>query len=459
MNKSAAINGLQDIWAGALSACVFLGEFAGYGVALGVALSAIGYKDAYSIAMCMVFLPVLINALLSAFGKSTIVSGPRAASVMVLVSGITYLGTRSAYQLYGLSISTCLSIIVMTGGLTQLLALIPRVKSFFMTLPLAVTRGFFAATAISIIAGVVKSQLFGCLVDDPSQAAYIYFVSVIVFGIYLPQRFSGNPKTKPYNTLLLPSAIALSWGLVALFKDASGGIELPHCSTLASNGPAISLNMESILSVIHHTPSIGRLNLDSMATLGMTMLFGLALGAIAIVESMTTIECAVKEPAYRLEASDVTRFTWLVVIANLVCGWLALSPTTWSTSRSVLIREVGAKSRLAPLSHGVLLFLIVLFFGNVIFAHANVLVLSVALSIVGLNMLDKLTISVHVNALSKGKEEKQAPSDIVWFWLVIGLFFATHQTIIAFLIVASAYTFVKSEFAKKLFASKAEPVV
>ncbi len=154
-----------DVAAGLLTALVFYAEYASLGSYLGEQLP--GATSAAQGALAVLG-AVIVAALLSIAQKRSILSGPRAASLAVLVGGIAIALRANTNPILAQDVAAvALSSMLVIAGLMQCLGRTRWVRTGIGALPTPVRKGFMFATAIAIVTGLSSRQLNACLQFDP----------------------------------------------------------------------------------------------------------------------------------------------------------------------------------------------------------------------------------------------------------------------------------------------------
>ncbi|MFL9923704.1 SulP family inorganic anion transporter [Herbaspirillum lusitanum] len=383
-----------DLWAGALTACVFYAEYVSLGAALGDTLPG---RSGSALGALMVLGAVVVGSVLAIGRPRALLIGPRSASLAVLIAGMKFAIAQAGIPEAGREIAlTALLTMLMTAAAVQLLGLLPTVQRWISHSNVALRKGFMFATGVGIVVGLGTTQLKGCLHIDPVRTAAVTLASVIA-GLtwnslckYPGLRHTAMARLAP---LAIPVSVALATAGYYLFiaNQVSGG----YCGTIGSSGLHFSLLQDIVISPYtlhvawHHLPLW-----VWPALIGI----GLLLGCVMLLESMTTLR----------DSKDGTdRVYWPahvggLAFTNAISALLGLSCSCLSTSRTNALIESHGRTRVAVLAHGLGVLCICLFLTGVISLLPQ-LAIAVALMIVAIQTIDEETRrDVWANGYSPG---------------------------------------------------------
>lgn len=372
----------QDLWAGMLTACVFYAEYVSLGAALGDTLPG---RSGAALGALMVLGAVVVGCVLAIGLPRPLLSGPRGASLAVLIAGMKFAAAQaSVAEARSEAAMAALLAILMAAAAMQLLGLLKPVQHWIAHSNVAVRKGFMFASGVGIVVGLGTAQLKGCLHVNPALTAAVALASVVAAltwnALCKYPALKGTVLSR-LAPLAIPVGVAMATGGYYLFiaGEVSGG----YCGTLGSNGLRLSLLQEVVIGP--HTLLTAWRDLP-LWVWPILMLIGVLLGCVMLLESMTTLR----------DSKDRThRDHWAAHIGgnafgNAVGALFGFSCASLSTSRTNALIESHATSRLAVVVHGACVLAIGLFLAPVI-ARLPQLAIAVALMVVAIQIIDDET--------------------------------------------------------------------
>ena len=311
----------QDLVAGLTVAIVALPLALAFGVASGLGAQA-GLATA-----------VVAGILAAVFGGSNIqVSGPTGAMTVVLVPVVHEHGTR------GVLMVGLLAGVVLVG------MALARLGRFVRYLPVSVIEGFTAGIAVVISLQQIPAALG--VTDASGEKVWAMAADAV-------RRFAHQPHLAPLVVSLGVAALMLGgarwhprvpYSLIgitlATFVARADGLDLV---TLGNLPPALP------------APSLGFVDLGAVSTLATA---ALAIAALAALESLL---CATVADAMTVhERHDPDRELFGQGLANIVVPMFGGIPATAAIARTAVNVRAGAGSRLAAVSHSLVLLAIVM---------------------------------------------------------------------------------------------------
>jgi SulP family sulfate permease len=311
----------RDLLAGLTVAIVALPLALAFGVASGLGAEA-GLTTA-----------IIAGALAAVFGGSNLqVSGPTGAMTVVLIpvvhqfgpSGVLQVGVMAGLILLGLSLS--------------------GVGRYVRYLPASLVEGFTAGIAV-VIALQQVPNLLGVPQGDQQQVLAIAGDAIV--------RFAQSPD---------PIPIAIALGVAAIILVGSRwkpALPLSLVAVALATGiaqfPGVDLAMVGALPVGVPAPTAGFLSPDLILAL---LPSAFAVAALAALESLL---CATVADAMSVgQKHNPDRELFGQGIANLVVPFFGGVPATAAIARTAVNVKAGAQSRLASISHSVVLLLFLL---------------------------------------------------------------------------------------------------
>jgi MFS superfamily sulfate permease-like transporter len=432
---------LLDIWAGAIAALVFYAEYVGYGASIGSKLPGLG-QTGNALGTVMVFGAVLVCGIGSLFNRGVILSGTRSASTMVFVSWLDIASQWSDVSNRMSIVSAGTVVMLIVASALQLLGTHGWIRKKFASAPVALTKGFMYASAVSIMAGMVQKQLAGCI-ESNMPLTFMIFLGSVTIGVLLPWACEKSETSKPFAALGLPVAVIAAWASFAWLQSSFSTQGLSHCNTLGSSG----LQWDSF---VQHMPFSSNgstaFNVAGQRVLVIAVLYGLLLGTVLLIESLTALESMNIGPdnAVGVVESDWPRQMRISAAVNLFSSLLGLAFSSFSTSRSKLLTQAGGSSRLASFSHGLSLIAIAVI-ALPWMAKIPVIAIGVALALVAIQMIDTKMVNIIWKPGYKADAAPESLRNVWWFWSVLVIGVWTGQSIWGF-VVASGFFWIACTF-------------
>ena len=328
----ADYRGLRSSWRHDLVAGITVGVIAlplalGFGVASGVGATA------------GIFTAIVAGIVAAVFGGSSFqVSGPTGAMAVVLLPIVAHDGV-SAVE----SVAVIAGVLVIAMGLvgfSRMIQFVPWPVLEGFTFGIALT---IALQQVPLLAGFTKAPSSSILVSAwrslPSLAtktgleALLLGLLVVVIMVLLPR----------WMTRLPASIVAV---VVGTLVAVAGHLSVPVIGALPHHLPAPRLPSLS--------PSIVR------------RLFGpaLAVAALAAIESLLSARIA-DAMAGRGRGSDRRELVGQG-LANVACGFFGGMPATGAIARTAVNVRSGAKTRVAAITHSLVIVLVILVLGSLV---------------------------------------------------------------------------------------------
>lgn len=402
---------LKNLWAGAVSALVFYAEYLGLGATLGSKFFG-ETPTASSLGALLVLLAVVVAALLAWPGRAVFLAGPRGASVAIL-GGLSawlgqYLGTSPSQQV-GL-----VGMLLVGAALTLLAARHPKVQGALEKAPLGVVQGFMYATATLIVCDAVFKQLYGCLQVSELTSWAIFLPTVIVGVLWKPalSALAAGPmrRTQQLLKLVQPMGLPIAAGVSWCAYEATV-LALPHADKCKRLGDT-TLDW-SLLSQRAHQVLGAFAGAMSPLMMVSALAAGVALGVVLLIESLT----AFAPDGDSLTHQKRTRLLEVSTTSNLVAACVGGSCSSYSSARTVVLRNLGATHPMASLAHGLTVAAIAMLAGRWV-AQVPSLTVAVALTLVGVQMIGEATQTVWREAYHP-RAPLQSFLAGVLFWAVV----------------------------------------
>jgi MFS superfamily sulfate permease-like transporter len=417
---------MLDIWAGAITALVFYAEYVGYGASIGSKLPGLG-QTGNALGTVMVFGAVLVCGIGSLFNRGVILSGTRSASTMVFVSWLEIASQTSDVSNRMSIVSTGTVVMLIVASALQLLGTLGSIRRKIASAPVALTKGFMYASAVSIMAGLVQKQLAGCIESNMPLTFVIFFGSVAI-GVLFPWVCEKSEISKPFAALGLPVAVIAAWATFAWLQSSFSTQGLSHCNTLGSSG----LQWDAFVQHMPFGPYAGKtFNEVDLRVLALAVVFGLALGIVLLIESLTALESMNIGPdnAVGVVESDWARQMRISAAVNLASSVVGLACSSFSTSRSKLLTQAGGSSRVASFSHGLSLIAIAVI-ALPWMAKIPVIAIGVALALVAIQMIDAKMVNLIWQPGYRVDAAPESLWSVWWFWSVVLIGACTDRPIL-----------------------------
>jgi MFS superfamily sulfate permease-like transporter len=266
------------------------------------------------------------------------VCGPAAGLATIVLAGIQKVGSFEAFAVA----------VVLAGGLQILLGLsrAGRLASF---MPSSVIKGMLAAIGVLLITKQLPHALGlpGGKLESPTQALAGMEWGALLIGLVSLVILVAWDKVRPKRLSLLPGALVAVIVAVLLHEVARRlwpglALEQSFLVTLPVDGPA------SLLSQLR-APDWSVLRSAD------TWVLALTLGVVASLETLLSLEAVDKMDPYQ-RRTPLNRELVAQGLGNTVSGLLGGLPVTSVIVRSSANVHAGARTRMATIVHGALLF-------------------------------------------------------------------------------------------------------
>lgn len=419
---------LVNLWAGAASAVIFYAEYLGLGASLGESLFGRS-ATATATGSLLVLLAVVMACALAVFSRTVFMAGPRGASVVVAGGLAAWLGT--AFSASPRQQMVLLGLMLTGAALTVLAARHGRLRGALKHTPVWLIQGFMYATAASIIAGAVNKKLTSCLKVDEATAWAIFLPAVALGVLWKPalqhaarlRKRRGLPNSGAL-TLLQPLGL-LAAAAVAWLAYEAGPLALPHGADCRRMGET-PLDWAMLGERVGHAASVfsGGVSLGAFVA---ALLVGLLLGLVLLIEDLTTFQL---DDARHLTQRDSKRMLAVSAAANMAAAAVGASGSSYSTSRTVALRNLGGDHRLAVLMHGAVVSAIALLADRWV-AQVPGLAVAVALTLVGTQMISGDAVRLWRLAYHPRARLTVVQAGVM-FWCVLGMSIAFNQPLLGF---------------------------
>jgi MFS superfamily sulfate permease-like transporter len=271
------------------------------------------------------------------------VSGP-AAGLVVLVSTLV--------AKYGIE---QLGVIVLVGGLCQILAGMWRCAHWFRAVPPAVVHGMLSGIGILILVSQFHVMLDH--VPEPSGLANLCGIPVAIAKGVFPLEASSHHLAAAIGILTI--VILVFWNNLHIKKlrFIPGSLVAIVVATLVATAAQLPIKHVSIPENLSFAFKIPTLEVLHRMPLREIILDGIAIAIIATAETLLTATAIDK--MHRGKPTDYNRELTGQGIGNVICGLLGGLPITGVMVRSSANISAGAKTRLSSGLHGLWLLLFI----------------------------------------------------------------------------------------------------
>lgn len=370
----------NDAIAGCLTAGVFYAEYISLGATFSQALPG---NSAKALGGVMVIGAVIACCLVAIFLRQSVLAGPRAASLAVLISGMS-LASSQVTQLEAKKSAALVALLVIlsVAAMVQLAGLDKKVQTFVENSSVPLRKGFMFATATAIVVGLSARQLDGCLKVNPFATVIIFSISVasalawswLCSAVHSRATWLGKLGSM---SMLVGVAVATGGYYFFMATGASNG----QCATIGSAGfewsyiTQLAISPKALQDSWVHVPGW---------VWPLLVLMGLLAGAVMLLESFTTLS----DKKFAIDNKDWSRYIKFSAGINLLCAPLGLSCSSLSASRTTALREANGQGSASAVWHGVAL-LFILFALSTWVSKMPIIAVAVALTLVAMQMIDK----------------------------------------------------------------------
>lgn len=373
-----------ELLAGTLTAVVFYTEYIGLGVVLGSALPG---PDGAALGSLMVIGAVLVNCLLGAALRQPLLAGPRAASIAVLVAGMTFASSHASRAADELAVAmTSLATMLVVAAVVQLAGLSPRVRAWVCCTSMGLRKGFVFSTAVGMVASLSWPQLGGCLHVAPAGT-----LLVVASGVVAALSWSAWCRTKggaPRRRALAPLSLLLGVGVAYIGYDlmVAPAVADGWCAAIGASEIPTEQSLQTVvwpqLWLSSSTLVIAFKSLPLWVWL-ITLLLGALLGLVLLLESLSMLH----ESNHQTPPEQWGMHLKMRALANLLCAPAGLACSSLAIVRTNALIESAGRTQLAVVFHGLALVAILIFFNRWISAVPH-LVVAVALLLLAIQMID-----------------------------------------------------------------------
>jgi len=425
LRRTSLVGG--ELFAGLATAMIFYAEYVGLGsqlgaVWLGQGVGSLGYGNVLSLAAGA------LGCTLALLSPGAYVAGPRAASVVVLMSSLLYLSSRFGLDLKAQSAAAAIA--MLTAALTVFVCSGPVARVALGSLPAALMHGFNFATAVFIVSDGVARAVIDCQQID-AVLAWTVFGGAVLFGaLWSPVcEISAAVLRRPLLARLTPlgtmAAVALAW-YVYEHSALSQGDGLA-CGRFGTQALHVGVLVDRAGSVWETLAS----GLPGAVVLG-AMACGLGTGFALLLESSSAFVAADGE----LLPSQ-TRLMRVSALSNGIGACAGVGPISYSASRTQTIRVFGGRTRLSVLTHGAFLVVLALLAGPWM-RQVPQFAIGVVLALVGLNMVTPGMCRMWRDGYAL-KAPNHVVHSIAGFWLSVVSALALGSALAGFLVGLAAY--------------------
>lgn len=416
-----------EAFAGVTTALLFYAEYLGLGSQWSMMLLDFD-GGATGMGHALALMGVVLACVCALFVPGAWVTGPRAASVVVLTAGLMQMATQQALD--AATRSAAIGIAVAAAAATLLLGCVPGTLRWLGRLPPALLHSFNYATAVFIVSEAVGRSVVGCVGIDRLASWLIFCAGVALGALWKPA------------CRALALALARGWmvrlgplGLVVALATAWGVYELSPLAAAASAECARIGPQELRMDLLTQRPAqvwaVVSQGLPSGVWLP-AVFYGMVAGFVVLLETCTALAsvdgaCGPERPHHlgRMRALALTN------VASAAAGFGVQSV---SAARTHTVRLLGGSTRLCVLIHGAALVALIVYAGPLLAAIPQ-LVVGVVLTIVGIQMITPEMAGLWRAAYHPRANGADLHAATV-FWLVLLASLATGSVVGGFVVGA-----------------------
>jgi MFS superfamily sulfate permease-like transporter len=314
----------------------------------------------------------------------------------------------------------------MVAGFVQLLGTNAMIRKQVESAEVSITRGFMFASAVSIVAGVAQKHLSGCMAANMVATVVIFSASIAV-GVGVPFVFERFEKLRSLAALGLPAAVMVAWGAFNTLESQYQGSLSRQCNRLGSGGLQWGAFTEHLPLALSWHETIQHVSSSAMVK---SVIYGFLLGTVMLIESLTALEALTigGQKSGGIHKSDWPRYMKVSAVVNVIAASIGLVCSTWSMSRSALLVQARANTRVASITHGLIIITLAVV-AMPWMSKIPVLAIGVALTLVAIQMIDSKTMNVVWKPGYDANAKPKSLWGVWWFWLVLIISFFTEQAI------------------------------
>jgi MFS superfamily sulfate permease-like transporter len=409
-----------EVFAGVTTAMLFYAEYLGLGSQWSMMLLDFD-GGASGMGHALAFVGVVLACLCALLVPGAWVTGPRAASVVVLTAGLAEMATQRALDAH--TRSAAVGIAVAAAAATLLIGCFPRALRWLGRLPPALLHSFNYATAVFIVSEAVSRSLVGCVGIDRVASWLIFCASVALGALWKPAsralaHSAGRSWISRLGPLGIVVALAAAWGVYELSPLAGAGSA--ECGRLGLQELRLDLLLQRPAQV-WEVVSDG-LSADIWLR---AVFYGMVAGFIVLLETCTAL--ASVEGACGPEQPHQLGHMRVLVLTNAASAAAGCGVQSVSAARTHTIRLLGGSTRLSVLVHGLALIALIAHAGPMLAAMPQ-LVVGVVLTIVGIQMITPEMAGMWRDAYDPRASGADLHAATV-FWLVLLASLATGSVV------------------------------
>jgi sulfate permease, SulP family len=303
---------------------------------------------------------IVAGLVAAVFGGSNVqVSGPTGAMTVVLVPIVARYGPEAVF------------VVSMIAGVFLVAAALARIGRYIAFIPWPVVEGFTVGIAVIIFLQQVPPAL-GVAKPKGENTAVVAVKAVI-------DSF-GDGRVQAIGTVLLVAAVMI--GVPRLRRSLPASLIAVAVATIVAE--VASLNIARIGSLPSSLP-LPSLPDTSFAQVKDLLSAGIAVALLAAIESL--LSARVADGMSDAARHDPDRELFGQGLANLVSPLFGGLPATGAIARTAVNVRSGARTRVAALTHAVVLVLVV-FFGGRLVSEIPLAALSGVLMVTAMRMVE-----------------------------------------------------------------------
>ena len=445
---------VASAWAGILSALVCYIEYVGLGAVLGTAL--LGYGDQNkATGVLLVVVSASLACLCLALCRLPYLAGPRGASLALLVTALLSLQQVNSAAPAASQIPLLCSVMLGFASM-YVISSLPAIQRGFTKLPAWLAPAFIYASAISIVGSAVHQYLYSCL-QRHAGLTWLIFLAATAAGIFWPmlcQRLSkqaAQPAVKRMylagQSLAMIVAVGIAWW--GYSASELSWVQGASCARLG----VVDVSVHTIAARWHQLTQWS--NWPPASHLAIALLWGMAVGCIAGIESQTSIQ-QLHAHAPLPTVLPPPRVLRIMAGGAVVNGVSSLVPCSLSQSRTLLLWQFGARSAAAVLVHAIALVVLALYASQWL-GWLPQLALAVLMTLIAIQMVGQGVRDTWTSAYRTDLIPALGLRHGMGLWLVLGLTALTGQVLWAFVVPAVLFFVLQAWRSQKIKRLKKQP--
>lgn len=427
MRWRGSLTACGDIFAGIATAVVFYAEYLALGTQLGTVV-----QDADGAALSagnpLALLAAVIACAFALFMPGVYISGPRAASMVVLTSGL--LGIADRQGLDPNALRAALTIVLLAASATVLLGCVKKWRDWIGRIPASLLHAFNYATAISLVAQGVALGVIACHAGE-RLAIWMAFCGAVAVGVLwqpmcsliaVRARQPWLSRISPLGTLIAGGGAWWAHGLASPVMTGTA-----KCSRLVADG----LDLGQLAAHPALLMNSFQMGLPLQVWL-LSALCGVAVGFVLLLESFTALVSV--DGGW---STGVRRQFRVIAAANVATAAVGVGGVSVGSARTHALRLFGGHTRMSAVVHGIALAALAWAAGSAV-SMVPPLAMGVVLALLGLQMVTPNMAQLWRDAVAP-QARARAVHEGLYFWLAVVCAMLLDSALVGFLIGLAAW--------------------